>query len=198
MTKRTTETTAAKASPLMVRLDAESKQALIAAAELRRISVSDYVRTVTVAQGAARSPAPAIRQSCSAPMSNSRSGRRCKRRRNSRGPRNNWRRSCGDKSERSHLSQRQRFPAGTAAEKSPAPAIRLWPGGRQRLAPYQGAATPRETTLRHESLARRERRDRRLLHVGDGPGRFRRSAVRPRAQVAPTAHSPWQSSPGWG
>jgi uncharacterized protein (DUF1778 family) len=50
MTKRTTETTAAKASPLMVRLDAESKQALIAAAELRRISVSDYVRTVTVAQ----------------------------------------------------------------------------------------------------------------------------------------------------
>ena len=35
---------------LMVRLDAESKQALIDAAELRRISVSDYVRTVTVAQ----------------------------------------------------------------------------------------------------------------------------------------------------
>ncbi len=34
----------------MVRLDAESKQALTAAAELRRISVSDYVRTVTVAQ----------------------------------------------------------------------------------------------------------------------------------------------------
>lgn len=34
----------------MVRLDAESKQALVAAAELRRISVSDYVRTVTVAQ----------------------------------------------------------------------------------------------------------------------------------------------------
>lgn len=50
MTKRTTETTAGKASPLMVRLDAESKQAIIAAAELRRISVSDYVRTVTVAQ----------------------------------------------------------------------------------------------------------------------------------------------------
>jgi len=49
MTKRTTAT-AAKASPLMVRLDAESKQALAAAAELRRISVSDYVRTVTVAQ----------------------------------------------------------------------------------------------------------------------------------------------------
>lgn len=48
MTKR--PTTTAKPSPLMVRLDAESKQALTAAAELRRISVSDYVRTVTVAQ----------------------------------------------------------------------------------------------------------------------------------------------------
>ena len=42
--------TTVTASPLMVRLDAESKQALTAAAELRRISVSDYVRTVTVAQ----------------------------------------------------------------------------------------------------------------------------------------------------
>lgn len=39
-----------KTSPLMVRLDAESKQALADAAQLRRISVSDYVRTVTVAQ----------------------------------------------------------------------------------------------------------------------------------------------------
>ena len=37
-------------SPLMVRLDAQSKQALLRAAELRGISVSDYVRTVTVAQ----------------------------------------------------------------------------------------------------------------------------------------------------
>lgn len=37
-------------SPLMVRLDAESKSALVAAAELRHVSVSDYVRTVTVAQ----------------------------------------------------------------------------------------------------------------------------------------------------
>lgn len=37
-------------SPLMVRLDAESKTALVEAAALRRISVSDYVRTVTVAQ----------------------------------------------------------------------------------------------------------------------------------------------------
>lgn len=49
MAKRST-TAATNASPLMVRLDAESKQALAAAAELRRISVSDYVRTVTVAQ----------------------------------------------------------------------------------------------------------------------------------------------------
>jgi uncharacterized protein (DUF1778 family) len=35
---------------LMVRLDARSKQALVEAAALRRISVSDYVRTVTVTQ----------------------------------------------------------------------------------------------------------------------------------------------------
>ena len=48
MSKR--DKTTAVPSPLMVRLDAESKQALTAAAELRRISVSDYVRTVTVAQ----------------------------------------------------------------------------------------------------------------------------------------------------
>jgi uncharacterized protein (DUF1778 family) len=40
----------ASGSPLMVRLDARSKQALVRAAELRGISVSDYVRTVTVAQ----------------------------------------------------------------------------------------------------------------------------------------------------
>jgi len=39
-----------KVSPLMVRLDPESKQALTDAAELRRISVSDYVRTVAVSQ----------------------------------------------------------------------------------------------------------------------------------------------------
>lgn len=37
-------------SSLMVRLDRESKQAVADAAELRRISVSDYVRTVTVSQ----------------------------------------------------------------------------------------------------------------------------------------------------
>jgi uncharacterized protein (DUF1778 family) len=34
----------------MVRLDAESKEFLTRAAELRRVSVSDYVREVTVAQ----------------------------------------------------------------------------------------------------------------------------------------------------
>lgn len=37
-------------SSLMVRLDGESKRSLAAAAALRQISVSDYVRTVTVAQ----------------------------------------------------------------------------------------------------------------------------------------------------
>jgi uncharacterized protein (DUF1778 family) len=37
-------------SPLMVRLDEESKDVLDRAAKLRRISVSDYVRQVTVAQ----------------------------------------------------------------------------------------------------------------------------------------------------
>jgi uncharacterized protein (DUF1778 family) len=37
-------------SPLMVRLDVEGKALLARAAGLRRISVSDYVRTVTVAQ----------------------------------------------------------------------------------------------------------------------------------------------------
>ena len=37
-------------SPLMVRLDKDSKSVLARAAKLRRVSVSDYVRTVTVAQ----------------------------------------------------------------------------------------------------------------------------------------------------
>src|SRR5262245_60143486 len=37
-------------SPLMVRLDRESKRYLERAAKLRRLSVSDYVRIVTVAQ----------------------------------------------------------------------------------------------------------------------------------------------------
>lgn len=38
------------ASPLMVRLDPVSKRLLTRAAQLRRISVSDYVRQVTVTQ----------------------------------------------------------------------------------------------------------------------------------------------------
>jgi uncharacterized protein (DUF1778 family) len=37
-------------SPLMIRLDAQSKRYLLQAAALRRISVNDYVRTVSVAQ----------------------------------------------------------------------------------------------------------------------------------------------------
>lgn len=37
-------------SPLMVRLDDESKDVLSRAAELRHISVSDYVRQVTISQ----------------------------------------------------------------------------------------------------------------------------------------------------
>ncbi len=41
---------AAAVSPLMVRLDDESKAYLARAAKLRHISVSDYVRAVTVAQ----------------------------------------------------------------------------------------------------------------------------------------------------
>jgi len=40
----------ASASPLMVRLDKDSKACIARAAELRHISVSDYVRTVTVSQ----------------------------------------------------------------------------------------------------------------------------------------------------
>jgi uncharacterized protein (DUF1778 family) len=41
---------ARRPSPLMVRLDEASKVLLTQAAELRHISVSDYVRQVTVAQ----------------------------------------------------------------------------------------------------------------------------------------------------
>ncbi len=42
--------TSKTASPLMVRLDRESKQCLAEAAGLRQLSVSDYVRAVTVPQ----------------------------------------------------------------------------------------------------------------------------------------------------
>jgi uncharacterized protein (DUF1778 family) len=48
--KKNTPTRPQSVSPLMVRLDEDSKKALSQAAELRQISVSDYVRTVTVAQ----------------------------------------------------------------------------------------------------------------------------------------------------
>ena len=47
-------------SPLIVRLDEESKGCLVRAAEMRRISLSDYVRHVTVAQ--ARRELDAARQ----------------------------------------------------------------------------------------------------------------------------------------
>ena len=47
---RTRSKKACRTGALMVRLDPESKAALADAAELRGISVSDYVRLVTVAQ----------------------------------------------------------------------------------------------------------------------------------------------------
>ena len=50
MAKSRVAGTARTTSPLMVRLDEESKDVLARAAELRRISVSDYVRQVTVSQ----------------------------------------------------------------------------------------------------------------------------------------------------
>lgn len=50
MPKRQATQKPKKPSPLMVRLDEESKASLVKAAALRRISVSDYVREVTVAQ----------------------------------------------------------------------------------------------------------------------------------------------------
>jgi len=51
-------------SPLMVRLDQKSKTCLSQAAELRQISVSDYVREITVAQ--ARREIAAARQQTTA------------------------------------------------------------------------------------------------------------------------------------
>lgn len=50
MAKLRNSGTSSSTSPLMVRLDKTSKAALRDAAKLRGISVSDYVRTVTVAQ----------------------------------------------------------------------------------------------------------------------------------------------------
>ena len=48
--KRDSSRQSKSASPLMVRLDEDSKKILAQAAELRQISVSDYVRTITVGQ----------------------------------------------------------------------------------------------------------------------------------------------------
>jgi uncharacterized protein (DUF1778 family) len=50
MSQTKSQASDAAVSPLMVRLDRQGKEALVKAAELRRISVSDYVRTITVAQ----------------------------------------------------------------------------------------------------------------------------------------------------
>ena len=52
MTRRTTprDAPSRQSSNLMVRLDEESKAALAGAAKLRGVSVSDYVRTVTISQ----------------------------------------------------------------------------------------------------------------------------------------------------
>jgi len=44
------EETMQKSSSLMVRLDEESKALLASAAELRKVSVSDYVRSIVVGQ----------------------------------------------------------------------------------------------------------------------------------------------------
>lgn len=50
MARSSNQKKAGTTSPLMVRLDDASKAYLAQAAELRRISVSDYVREVTIAQ----------------------------------------------------------------------------------------------------------------------------------------------------
>lgn len=50
MAARTSRKVVKPSSSLMVRMDEASKTILAKAAELRGISVSDYVRTVTVAQ----------------------------------------------------------------------------------------------------------------------------------------------------
>jgi uncharacterized protein (DUF1778 family) len=50
MARSLPKNTASGSTTLMVRLDKDSKEALVQAAQLRRISVSDYVRDITVAQ----------------------------------------------------------------------------------------------------------------------------------------------------
>ena len=56
-----------RTSPLMVRLDPESKEYLSQAAQLRRISVSDYVRAVTVSQASREVRAAGDRTICLTP-----------------------------------------------------------------------------------------------------------------------------------
>lgn len=51
----------------MVRLDEDSKEVLVRAAELRQISVSDYVRQVTVAQARKEVHAASVQTICMTP-----------------------------------------------------------------------------------------------------------------------------------
>lgn len=57
----------ARTGSLMVRLDPESKEYLARAAQLRRISVSDYVRVVTVSQATREVRAAGERTICLTP-----------------------------------------------------------------------------------------------------------------------------------
>lgn len=50
MAKRNPKRPTRISNSLMVRLDDDSKAVLVQAAELRHVSVSDYVRTITVSQ----------------------------------------------------------------------------------------------------------------------------------------------------
>jgi predicted HicB family RNase H-like nuclease len=62
---------------LMVRLDGESKRYLARAAELRRVSMSDYIRLVTISQ--ARREVQEAEHNTIRLMSNWHSGRPCRR-----------------------------------------------------------------------------------------------------------------------
>jgi uncharacterized protein (DUF1778 family) len=50
MAKRNPKRSTRISNSLMVRLDDDSKALLVQAAELRQVSVSDYVRTITISQ----------------------------------------------------------------------------------------------------------------------------------------------------
>jgi uncharacterized protein (DUF1778 family) len=67
MAKARTPRSTRAPSPLMVRLDENSKAILARAAELRRISVSDYVRQVTVSQARKEVAAAAEQTICLTP-----------------------------------------------------------------------------------------------------------------------------------